>query len=110
MQGVVYKVSGVRNDVECNLRGGEVLKGAGGMQNYEEYGIGESRRQSSRVGQHMVRLNVALAGRNCAEKLKHFLITKFVNAADAVDQQLKRDAVTLIGQKPIRPYSAVHRP
>lgn len=44
----------------------------------------------------MVRLNVALVGRNWAEKFTRLLVTESVNEVDLIIQQLGHDAVDLL--------------
>lgn len=58
----------------------------------------------------MVRLNVALAGRNRAEKLTCSLVNEFVNAVDAVVQQLDHDTVNGLRQRLKGAYSRVRVP
>lgn len=60
--------------------------------------------------QRLVRLNVAIVGRNRAWKLAHALVTESVNAVDAVVQQLGYDAASRLRQGLERAYSTVRVP
>lgn len=62
------------------------------------------------VKQRMVRLNVALVGRNPVEKLTRLLETEFVNAVDTVIQQLGHYAMNGVRQEIERSYLTVREP
>lgn len=69
--------------------------------------VAQVREQSK---QRMVHLNVALVGRKRTQKLARSLVTKFINAVNAVVQQLGYNAVSWLWRALERPYSTVRVP